>query len=328
MEFKNIICPVCGVPFDGNNDVVVCPECGTPHHRQCYERLGHCVNKNKHGTDFSWKESQEETPFVVCPQCGTKNPKESIFCSSCANPLINDKNSENKHQTQPFGPTPESRGIPFGGFHDFGSDAVYKNTGISKEEEIAPNVTAQDCERFVKNSFFYYLTVFKNIKILGKSRFNFSAAIFNGIWFLYRKMYFTGTILAILNIILIFIQLFFTNGSEEIYKRISGELVNGNVSSLAVINHAISSLSTSEFIIFIAPSLANFMSLAICIISGIIGNRTYYKNMTKIVGNIKSKNPSKMDLNKELNLAGGTSMIGPIIVFGCSLAISIISKLI
>ena len=55
MEFSKYKCPVCGETFKPGDDVVVCPECGAPHHRECYEQLGHCCFEEKHSNNFSLK---------------------------------------------------------------------------------------------------------------------------------------------------------------------------------------------------------------------------------------------------------------------------------
>lgn len=44
----------------GGDDVVTCPDCGTPHHRECYQELGKCANKNLHGTDFVFNREEEK----------------------------------------------------------------------------------------------------------------------------------------------------------------------------------------------------------------------------------------------------------------------------
>ena len=60
MEFTEYKCPVCDKQFKKGDDVVVCPECGAPHHRECYEKEGHCHFADKHGADFSFEKEQLE----------------------------------------------------------------------------------------------------------------------------------------------------------------------------------------------------------------------------------------------------------------------------
>lgn len=53
--YNQFECPVCHEKFESGDDIVSCPECGTPHHRSCYNSLGHCANRERHGTDFSFR---------------------------------------------------------------------------------------------------------------------------------------------------------------------------------------------------------------------------------------------------------------------------------
>ena len=47
-SYKNEKCPVCNQEFKDGDDIVTCPVCGTPHHRECYKKIGHCFNEDKH----------------------------------------------------------------------------------------------------------------------------------------------------------------------------------------------------------------------------------------------------------------------------------------
>lgn len=64
MKYTNYKCPVCKNVFNEEDDVVVCPECGTPHHRDCYNQKGKCVNEDKHGInepiEVDFQEVKEE----------------------------------------------------------------------------------------------------------------------------------------------------------------------------------------------------------------------------------------------------------------------------
>lgn len=55
---ENEKCPVCDRFFTADDDIVICPRCGTPHHRSCYNELGHCANNDKHGSDFEYKPAE------------------------------------------------------------------------------------------------------------------------------------------------------------------------------------------------------------------------------------------------------------------------------
>ena len=55
---ENEKCPVCDRFFTADDDIVICPKCGTPHHRSCYNELGHCANKEKHGSGFEYRPAE------------------------------------------------------------------------------------------------------------------------------------------------------------------------------------------------------------------------------------------------------------------------------
>lgn len=42
-------CAYCRAILFEDDDVVWCPECGAPHHRACYQELGHCARADRHG---------------------------------------------------------------------------------------------------------------------------------------------------------------------------------------------------------------------------------------------------------------------------------------
>ena len=91
-------CPVCDKLFNESDDIVICPHCATPHHRDCYNQLGHCANKDKHRDGFDYRVEQkkfseqqsasDEKPQqnngsekAVCSSCGAEIDKSAPFCS-------------------------------------------------------------------------------------------------------------------------------------------------------------------------------------------------------------------------------------------------------
>ena len=79
-------CPVCHAYLFDDDDVVFCPVCGAPHHRDCYNAIGHCALEDKHGTDEQYdasvykkeetseeqEEKAEESRVVRCRFCGNE----------------------------------------------------------------------------------------------------------------------------------------------------------------------------------------------------------------------------------------------------------------
>ena len=41
-------CAICGSYLFDDDDIVYCPECGAPHHRDCYNTVGHCGKEDMH----------------------------------------------------------------------------------------------------------------------------------------------------------------------------------------------------------------------------------------------------------------------------------------
>jgi len=96
-------CVVCEEVFKEGDDIVVCPDCGTPHHRACYEKLGHCGNTALHGTGkewappSQWSEKNEKVydgeSVMRCSRCGTVCRPGTLFCPVCGSP-VGAKNGE------------------------------------------------------------------------------------------------------------------------------------------------------------------------------------------------------------------------------------------
>lgn len=89
---ENEKCPVCDRFFTADDDIVICPKCGTPHHRSCYNELGHCANKEKHGSGFEYKPAEikeTEQENVVNDNVNRDNTTVEINI-----PLLNVNDSE------------------------------------------------------------------------------------------------------------------------------------------------------------------------------------------------------------------------------------------
>lgn len=327
MEYKDKRCPVCGVPFDDNDDIVVCPECGTPQHRVCYERLGKCANAEKHGADFAWNKAEDEEQSI-CPSCGAKNPKDAMFCSECSHPLGNDaSNDASKGQgarsNQPFGNGANPQGVPFG-FGGFDPSAVYSSYGISMDEEFAPDVTASDCESYVKNNAFYYIPVFKNIKRFGRSRFNLSSALFSGAWFLYRKLYLAGSIVLLIIAGCFVTEAFFINDFIRTFSEIQ-QTLGAAAGSVQIVNYALNNLETTELIKFLLPCIANIVMFVTMFICGLTGNRIYFNHTVKKIKKTKDSKPS--NLKDALGSAGGVNTVAAVAVMVCYVAFNFIIRI-
>lgn len=183
-------CDVCNEKFTAQSDVVVCPECGTPHHRECYRQLGHCVNEAKHAEGFEYSAPQPAANpnTLTCPKCGAVNPKDVAFCESCGISLA-DGNHQSRTSPEEFRQQAKSTFVP-------------PVVPVGMEGEI-DGVTLKDMALYIGPSYAYYIHGFKRIEKEPKTRiFCWSAFFFDGIYFLYRKMWLEAILVLLVGLVL------------------------------------------------------------------------------------------------------------------------------
>ena len=79
-KYTGIPCAACGRLFEEGDDIVVCPVCGAPHHRECYEKLGHCALEERHALGEAWqppKGKQGDNPALVICNTWQMSPSAS-----------------------------------------------------------------------------------------------------------------------------------------------------------------------------------------------------------------------------------------------------------
>lgn len=179
-DYKEYNCPVCNRQFEDGDDIVTCPICGTPHHRECYNLTGHCVNKGLHQTDYcfledSKKSSQDEN--IV-----EEAKKEGLLKTLLQNDDAQ-SDSENDRDGAEKGSNPFSSLImpdPSQSKYDKNNEKI----DGCEIGDIAAAVTV-NAERFIK--------VFKkqseNKRKLG---WNWGAFFFGSAYMFFRKMYKQG----------------------------------------------------------------------------------------------------------------------------------------
>ncbi len=204
-DYENEICPVCGKPFDKNSDIVVCPECGTPHHRRCWDKLGHCANRDKHRQGYEWKPekhpAQPAPGTVVCPKCGAVMPAGTQFCENCGTHLTNVQGGTAAQQS-PFTPPPSP---PYGNNPAFDNEA-YNQAKETVEKSLAgeiDGVPVKDLAVYIGPNSYYYISKFRRMDRDPKYKpFCFSAFMFTPLYYLYRKMWKYAAISAVYNFIM------------------------------------------------------------------------------------------------------------------------------
>lgn len=306
MDFIGNKCPVCDKYFHGDDDVVVCPECGTPHHRECYESVGHCANENLHadGYDFAHDENNDtNADAVICPSCGKENDKYQFFCKHCATPLQkedqrqNTENAENR-QGQPFGNMPGGTGAPFA------MPFMDPLGGVPADTDLGDDVTAGEAAKYVKQNTPYFVRIFSNIKAFNKSKFNFSAALFSGGYMLYRKMYKIGAVIFGLEVALYAAMLYVVIAFRDLYNQFMEAYASGTIK----VNEFLSKLSTADAIKLYVPGIVYIMLIALMIVVGANFNRLYMKHCKTEINKIKQNAGENENPDTLLQTKGGVNV--------------------
>ena len=59
LKIEGCSCARCKAYLFSEDDIVYCPVCGAPHHRECYNALGHCALEELHGTENEYSMEKE-----------------------------------------------------------------------------------------------------------------------------------------------------------------------------------------------------------------------------------------------------------------------------
>ena len=178
--YDNQNCPVCGRAFESGDDVVFCPECGTPHHRDCYNLSGHCVNAGLHKSGYNYFEEHKtemqsekaKTAPVSSAEKG-ENPFRAFLGDDSYDELYNPDNDSDMQipveQREPFA-------IPFSQFEN--------------DKEPIGGEKAIDVAATVRTNIPRFLLKFRDMEKSGKKlSWNWGAFLFGELYFFFRKMY-------------------------------------------------------------------------------------------------------------------------------------------
>lgn len=194
-------CAVCASYLFDDDDVVYCPDCGAPHHRDCYNAIGHCGFEQLHGTNLQYKRpTTVENESKTKVDATTSNDKTT--CKMCGEEFNRDENSCPNCNT----PNMTKMGGRF-----FTLDLL---GGVPPEMDLGDGVTADDAKKFVITNTTRYIPKFASFKVGTKTSWNWIALLSPCGWFMSRKMYLMGCIFGAL-------QVAFTMLLMPFYKAIS-----------------------------------------------------------------------------------------------------------
>lgn len=285
-------CSVCQAYLFDDDDVVYCPECGAPHHRECYKSLGNCGYANFHGTPEQYSRAkvqqensdkcdsieEEKTPigYVKCSMCGEIYSFEENECPKCDAPNLS-----------------KVSGGRFISFDFLG--------GVPAGMDIGGGVTADEAKRFVISNTHRYIPKFATFKAGKRASWNWVAFLAPAAWFLSRKMYAIGAVIAAVQVALSILSIPYINA-------FSGYEFENTQELLGIIQANFDSLKYAV----IAALISSLVAFALNIICGVFGDIIYKRRVVSEITEIKDKN---LDPEVEFRKRGGISMFACLIGF-------------
>ncbi len=240
-------CSVCGAYLFPEDDTVYCPDCGAPHHRDCYNTVGHCGLENLHGTENQYKkpEPKKEQPVQKPPI------KEQT--------LFGDEGFEkNFQQFTPF------------------KAASTVDTDFKLDEDI----TAGEAQEFVLQNTYRYIPKFVNFKFGQKASWNWMAFFFPCGWMLSRKMYLWGTVIGALQIAFSMLLMPFNKALNYIDLSSASNYMEQS-------NLIMENMDKIGFFVFAIAAIGVMLDLALKIIVGIFGDLIYKNYAFSAIRSIK-----------------------------------------
>lgn len=310
MKYDNVKCPVCNEVFTTESDVVVCPECGTPHHRDCYLKVGQCINAEKHAEGYTWL---NPNPTSVETHEATKKaePAKVIVGGVVTS------------ETAPNGAVPAIE-IDRNG----NTRAVYR--AITPNEKIG-EFTVEEYGKVVQKNVHKYIPKFMMLdKTKSKVSLNWAAFFFGPFWMFYRKMYKYGTIalliLGILPLIFMGDVLTYSEESTAVYN----ELVEIMLSDADITNEELTAM-TNEVAekMPVEPTVlrvSSYIEFAISAVLFLFGNYFYKKHCEEVLTKAKPLKDNPDEWNSKISKAGGRTLLAVVMAYvAFSLAVAVFS---
>ena len=264
MKYEGVQCPVCLKAFDSESDVVVCPECGTPHHRECYDKTGDCINAVKHGSTFVW----------VNPIVPVLEEKKVEAPQKIENPTILTKENMPKN----------------GVIGEMSPDQIGPTYREIRGDEKIGDYTVDEYASVIQKNIPKFMPRFMMFtKTNRKVSWNWAAFFFGPFWLAYRKMY---KLAALALLLTFFIPLVFFNSVTEYYEESFskyGEVLTSEAyQSTDEMNAAIDKLQANMPEQPFALTASSYVEMVVDIVCAVFGNYLYMQKCTKLLDKSKS----------------------------------------
>lgn len=277
-------CAVCNAYLFEEDDVVYCPVCGAPHHRDCYNAVGHCGLDEYHGTDKQYsrpqsqpQEQKTEQPvkenLVNCAVCGEKYDIESNFCPKCNAPNITRAG---------------------GGFVAF--DLL---GGVPSNTDLGDGVTAGEAAKFVVNNTHRYIPKFLRFKKGKKASWNWLAFLTPCGWLMSRKMYLLGGIIGALQIAFSMFAVPFSAAVNMLDTSAAKNYIEYS-------NIILENTSRIGEAVILTALLGSLLDLILRVVIAVFGDLIYKKRVISKVSEIKTNSENKDTIYRK---TGGVSIV-------------------
>ena len=281
-------CVLCKAYLFEEDDVVYCPECGAPHHRDCYNSIGHCSLEEYHGTDKQYKKPEERTQdkkedsqenTIFCSMCGEKYSKDESACPKCNTPNI----------------------TKLGG----NVITIDLTGGVPDDTDIGEGVTVKEAKQFVAVNTQRYMPRFAAIKKGKKISWNWLAFLLPSGWLMSRKMYLLGGIVAALEISLSLISI----PLRIAYQNADVSATNNYVEYYSSIFQEIERIGK---VAIIAGVIAVALGIVLSLLISLFGDLMYKNHVVSKIKDINSKTTDKLaDFRKN----GGVNIFASLAIY-------------
>lgn len=290
LKTEGVTCVRCHAYLFDDDDVVYCPVCGAPHHRECYNELGHCGLEVLHGTDKQYdklKAAEETVPADEAERGHTgENAEGEITCQMCHESYDFSLNACPKCGA----PNVAKAGGSFVNFDFLG--------GVPADCDIGEGVTAEEAKRLVAANTPRYIPKFAVLNKKNRTSWNWMAFLFPCEWMLSRKMYKNGVAAGLLTVM-----------ASILYLPLSNAIYNlgyvGNETYTDIIGNAAEHISDIGAAVMVFAVLGFVLNLAIRIVSGVFGDYLY---KTYTIDTVKLIRAESDDADYDYRKRGGVNM--------------------
>ena len=303
MAQKEQHCAFCKAILFDDDDVVYCPECGAPHHRECYQSLGHCAREEYHRREDLPAE-EETSPAepdrdnIVCPSCGLTCRRGTPFCPRCNARLSEDPSAAPADEYDPY-------------------------NGVSPEESI-DGVSVTEMASYVRVNTRRYLPCFQKLSATGhKCHWNWGGFVFGHTWLFFRKCYLHG-LGALLFTVVAYLMMcpLLANGYRAYYAIFGSltaeELQQATGSPVYMDRLASEFFQTTELWMVLLFYLGILSLIAIHVVIGLLGDRVYLNHSVEKITAIRANDEIDNKLQAMLLTGGVNLFIGLLAFYGAS----------